>query len=209
MVGPWFRTKNDQQHSHATGLVPLFVSADNPQRRLLVTPLFVYHRNYEAKPSHVVSPLYFQSSRPEGSTHVLFPLWWQGRQGSKSHAMLMPLYWHSPTAKNRRHSTWRGRCCGLAALAKPPAVLLPLFWYSRDRANQTGSEAVLPLFYERHSRTSQTFATALFGFGKAPDKPVVVHGPISSGATTGKPASALSSRSGSRIATRSPRPQHR
>ncbi|HJX62555.1 MAG TPA: hypothetical protein VJ860_01225, partial [Polyangia bacterium] len=28
---------------------------------------------------------------------------------------------------------------------------------------------MLPLFYESHSRTSQSFATALFGFGKAPD----------------------------------------
>jgi hypothetical protein len=168
-VGPWFRTQDDQQHSHASGLVPLFVSADSPQRRLLVTPLFVYHRNHETQTSRVVSLFYFQSSRPDGSTHVVFPLWWQGRQGSKSHVMLLPLYWHF--ANRDEHSSFNlaGPLLWSHHDSEITRGVLPLFWYSRDPTNQTGSDALMPLFYENHSRQSQTVATALFGFGTTPD----------------------------------------
>jgi hypothetical protein len=170
MVGPWFRTENDQQHSHASGLVPLFVSADNPTRRLLVTPLFVYHRNHQTQTTRVVSPLYFQSSRPDASTHVVFPLWWQGRQGSKSHVLFVPLYWHFADSEGQTSFDLAGPLLWSRNGSETTRGLLPLFWYSRDREKGTGSEAVLPLFYESHSRVSQTFATALFGFGKAPDR---------------------------------------
>jgi hypothetical protein len=169
MVGPWFHTENHQAHSHASGLIPLFVSADSPQRRLLVTPLFVYHHNHQSQTSRVVSPLYFQSSRPEESMRVVFPLWWQGSQGSKSYAMLMPLYWHFANSEEQTSFDLAGPLLWARHGSETTRGLLPLFWYSRDRANQTGSEAVLPLFYERHSRLAQTFTTALFGFGKAPD----------------------------------------
>ena len=169
-VGPWFRTQNDQQHSHASGLVPLFVSADSPKRHLLVTPLFVYHRNYETQTSHVLSPLYYQASRPDGSIRSLFPLWWQGHQGSKSYAMLMPLYWHFANSAEQSSFTLAGPLFWSRRGSETTRGLLPLFWYSRDRANQTGSDALMPLFYESHSRLSQTFATAVFGFGKAPDR---------------------------------------
>jgi len=30
VVGPWFRAENSRKHSHASGLIPLFVSADSP-----------------------------------------------------------------------------------------------------------------------------------------------------------------------------------
>ena len=168
-IGPWFRTENDQARSHASGLIPLFVSADSPTRRLLVTPLFVYHRNHETQTTRVFSPLYFQSSRPDGSTHVVFPLWWQGRQGSKRHAMFMPLYWHFADSEEQTSFSLAGPLLWSRNGSETTRGLLPLFWYSRDREKGTGSEAVLPLFYESHSRLSQTFATALFGFGKAPD----------------------------------------
>jgi len=170
LVGPWFHTKNDELHSHASGLVPLFVSADNPQRRWLVTPLFVYHRNHETQTSRVVAPLYFQSSRPDGSTHVVFPLWWQGRQGSKSHIAFFPLYWHFADSDEQSAFNLAGPLLWSRHGSETTRGLLPIFWYARDHANQTGSEALLPLFYERHSRVSQTFATALFGFGSAPDR---------------------------------------
>jgi len=64
-------------------------------------------------------------------------------------------------------------------------------------AQSNRQRAVLPLFYERHSRTSQTFATALSAWQGADS--LWWYAGISSGATTGRPASALSSRSGSRI----------
>jgi hypothetical protein len=170
MVGPWFHTKNDELHSHASGLVPLFVAADNPRRRWLVTPLFVYHRNHETQTSRVVAPLYFQSSRPDGSTHVVFPLWWQGRQGSKSHIAFFPLYWRFADSDEQSTFNLAGPLLWSRHGSETTRGLLPIFWYARDHANQTGSEALLPLFYERHSRVSQTFATALFGFGTAPDR---------------------------------------
>jgi hypothetical protein len=169
MIGPWFRTEDDEQHSHASGLIPLFVSADSPKRRLLVTPLFVYHRNHEAQTTRVVSPLYFQSSRPDGSTHVVFPLWWQGRQGSKSHVLFMPLYWHFADSAEQKSFNLAGPLLWSRNGSETTRGLLPFFWYSRDPDKGRGSDAVLPLFYESHSRLSQTFATALFGFGKAPD----------------------------------------
>ena len=169
VVGPWFRAENSRKHSHASGLIPLFVSADSPQRRLLVTPLFFYYRNHETETSRVVSPLYFQSSWPDGSTHVVFPLWWQGRQGSKSHILLMPLYWHFANGEEQKSFSLVGPLLWSRNRSETTRGFLPLFWYSRDGASHTGSEALLPLFYERHSRVSQTVATAVFGFGKAPD----------------------------------------
>jgi len=168
MVGPWFRTQNGEKSSQATGLIPLFVSATSPKRRLLVTPLFVYHRDHEAQSSHVVSPLYFQSSHPNESTHVVFPLWWQGRQGNKSHAMLLPLYWHFANSDEQTSFTLAGPLLWSRHGSDSTRGLLPLFWYSRDREKETGSDAVLPLFYESHSPRSQTFATLPFGFGKTP-----------------------------------------
>ncbi len=168
-IGPWFRTENDQQRSRASGLVPFFVSADSPKRHLLVTPLFVYHRNHETQTSHVVSWLYYQAIRPDGNIRSLFPLWWQGRQGSKSYAMLIPLYWHFANRDEQSSFNLAGPFLWSRHGSETTRGLLPLVWYSRDHANQAGSEALLPLFYESHSRLSQTFATAPFGFGKAPD----------------------------------------
>jgi len=169
MVGPWFHTRNDEGSSRASGLVPLFVSADSPKRHLLVTPLFVYHRNHETQTSHVVAPLYYQSSRPNASSRVLFPLWWQGHEGNKSHAMLLPLYWHFADSQEQTSFNLAGLVLWARHGSDVTRGLMPLFWYSRDREKETGSDAVMPLFYENHSRQSQTFATALFGFGKTPD----------------------------------------
>ena len=168
-IGPWFRTEDDQQHSRASGLVPFFVSADSPKRHLLVTPLFVYHRNHETQTSHVVSWLYYQTIRPDGNFRSLFPLWWQGRDGGKSYAMLIPLYWHFADHEEQSSFNLAGPFLWSRHGSETTRGLLPLVWYSRDQANQAGSEALLPLFYESHSRLSQTFATAPFGFGKTPD----------------------------------------
>ena len=169
MVGPWFHSENDQEHSHASGLIPLFVSANSPKRRLLVTPLFVYHRNHETQTSHVVSLLYYQATRPDGNARSLFPLWWQGRQGNKSHVMLLPLYWHFANGDEHSSFTLAGPLLWSRHGSESTRGLMPVFWYSRDREKETGSDALIPLFYESHSRQSQTFATALFGFGKALD----------------------------------------
>jgi hypothetical protein len=108
---------------------------------LLVTPLFVYHRNHETQTSRVVAPLYFQSSRPDASTHVVFPLWWQGRQGSKSHIAFFPLYWRFADSDEQSTFNLAGPLLWSSHGSESTRGLLPLFWYARDRANQTGSEA--------------------------------------------------------------------
>jgi hypothetical protein len=166
-IGPWFRTRDDEAQSQSTGLLPLFGYAKNPKRSLLISPLFVYHRNHESQTSLVISPLYFQSSRPDGGWRVAFPLWWQARTGGESQAILFPLYWHFANSDEQSSFTmavpffWSRK-----GTERTRGVLSA--WYSRDPQNETASNALLPLFYESHTRTSQTLATLPFGFSTGP-----------------------------------------
>jgi hypothetical protein len=169
-IGPWFSTRNHQTQSRATGLLPLYAYAKNPQRSFLATPLFYYHRNHETQTSQVIAPLYFQSSHPDGGWRVVFPLWWQSRNKGESQAFLFPLFWHFANRDEQSSFTLAGPLLWSHKGTDRTRGLLPLGWYSRDPQNETGSNALMPLFYESHTRTNQTFATALFGFGTGPDR---------------------------------------
>lgn len=175
VIGPFFRTTGPDASS--VGLVPLFVSASNKDRRLLATPLFYYRRNHQAGTGRLLAPLVFHRSKPDEHDTVVFPLWWSGHEKHRSHAVLFPLYWHFANAKDKtsfslagpllwtRNGDWRTR------------GLMPLAWYSRDDKG-SGTNAFLPFFYASHTPTNLMVLTAPFGFSRAPDSKWFYVGPF-------------------------------
>jgi len=75
----------------------------------------------------------------------------------------------SPTAKNRRHFNLAGPLLWARRASETTRGLLPLFWYSRDVQSNRAARPCCRCSTSAIHAQSQTFATALFGFGKAPD----------------------------------------
>jgi hypothetical protein len=167
VVGPYF-----SHHSPAgssSGLLPFYLSSHNPKHDLLVTPLFVSHRNREKESRHIISWLYYQSRDREGMFRTVFPLWWQSSDEQKSTAIGFPLYWHFADRLADSSTSVLGPLYWAQRGSERTRGLLPLAWYSRDEKNGAASNALLPLFYERHSPRSLTLLTLLGGYSRAPD----------------------------------------
>ena len=167
LVGPYFT-----HHSPAgtsSGLIPLYLSSHGAKTDLLVSPLFVAHKNREKDTSRVVSWLYYQSRDRDGMFRVAFPLWWQKTDENKSMAVGFPLYWHFADRRTSTSMSLLGPLYWARNGSERTRGLLPLTWYSRDEQNRSSSHAFLPVFYERHSPRSLTVLTLLGGYSRSPD----------------------------------------
>ena len=167
VVGPYFTHHSPAGES--AGLVPFYVSSQNPARGLFITPLFVSHTNRASETRRIVSWLYYQSDHRDEMFRAIFPLWWQSRDENKSTAVGFPLLWHFADRRAQTSTTLFGPLYWSRHWSERTRGLLPLAWYSRDREKASASNALMPLFYERHSPESLTLLTLPFGFHSAPD----------------------------------------
>ena len=171
VVGPWYSRSGPD--SRATGLVPLYLYARNPERRYIITPLFYERQNYKDGTGKLFAALlFYRSTRPDGHTTVGFPLYWSRRIGPRSYTVLFPLAWHFRDAEEGSAVNlvgpfyWSSQKHG----AERTRGLMPLAWYSRDDEEKTASHAFLPLFYEKHGPTQTSLLTLPFGFHRQPDR---------------------------------------
>ena len=167
VIGPYFT-----HHSPAgtsSGILPLYLSLHDAKRELLVTPLFVSHKDREKETSRIVSWLYYQSRGRNGMFRAVLPLWWQSSDENRSTAVGFPLYWKFADRLAGTSTSVLGPLYWAHQGSERTRGLLPVAWYSRDEQNSSASHAILPLFYERHSPRSLTLLTLPFGYSRSPD----------------------------------------
>jgi hypothetical protein len=167
VLGPYF--SHHCPNGTSTGLIPFYLSAHNPKRDVLATPLFVSHNSRETDTQRTVSWLYYQSRHQDELFRMLFPLWWQSADQNESTAVGFPLIWHFANKLEDKSTTLAGPFYWAHQGSERTRGLLPLAWYSRDEKNASGSNALMPLFYERHTPRSQTVLTLPFGIHSTPD----------------------------------------
>ncbi len=162
MVGPYFT--HHSATGKSAGLVPFYLSVENPKRSMTVTPLFFSHTNREDGTRRVISWLYYEKRDNEGMFRVAFPLWWQTRTKNTSTAVGFPLFWRFTDYAENTSTTLAGPLYWSHKGTDKTRGLLPLAWYSRDEEQGASSNALMPLFYQQRSRTSSTLLTLPFGY---------------------------------------------
>ncbi|MDB4980103.1 MAG: hypothetical protein JWM82_855 [Myxococcales bacterium] len=166
--------------THLTGFVPLYFHARTEARTLTIVPplLYVHHADHKADSEQIWWALLWRSREHDASHTVVFPLWWARQSNAGGYKVLFPLFWRFTDTKTEKASTFVGPLYWSSWGTGRTIGLLPVLWGARNRADGSGSTALMPVFYEAHGPDRFAFATLLFGFGHSPTTRFNYFGPL-------------------------------
>ena len=123
VVGPFFERTTPE--SHAVGLVPLFVHAQNAERTLTAVSRCCSIRAAQTtgRRDWFSCALFFHNRDPEGTVNALFPFYWSDVEEGSPHRHLLPASsGTSPTRRSTARRRWRGRSIGRTRRPTGPAA---------------------------------------------------------------------------------------
>jgi hypothetical protein len=156
--------------SHATGLFPAYFHLRDERRAVTVVPplLYVHYTDLVNDRDRLWWLLAWHSRDKDKSRTVVFPLWFAQQSKDRGYKVLFPIFWRTNDQVEGKTSTLATLLYWSTWKTGYTAGLLPLVWHSHDKADDSGATGLMPLFYESHGPKRLLFATALFGFERAP-----------------------------------------
>jgi hypothetical protein len=164
VVGPFFDRRTPT--GHVTGVIPLFVHAENAKRTLTaILPLLFYDwRASDGSSAWLSCGPFFHSRTPTGNTTGLFPIFWSTTHEGRTQSILFPIFWHFADQKAGTSWTLAGPFYGSTSGTRQTRGLLPIAWFTHDRGNGDAALALLPLFYAASGHDHGSFYTLLGGY---------------------------------------------